>query len=164
MHLVSMKLEWRDLGSHRECCIQMVINLMNCSFPTIESAFQKQCSVLYVCTYFLVFIYFWERTRKRLCELGRAEGKGDRGSEAGSALSGRSPMRGLNSWTLRSWPELKSTFRYLTDWATWEPQKKCIYVLKPSGSLPGKYWINTDNSCSTGLSFFRSPRWGSLFC
>ena len=43
----------------------MVINLMNCSFPTIESAFQKQCSVLYVCTYFLVFIF--EREQERDC-------------------------------------------------------------------------------------------------
>ena len=44
----------------------------------------------------MFIFYFWER-------------EGDRGSEeAGFVLTAASPMRGLNSWTVRSWPELKA--------------------------------------------------------
>ena len=38
---------------------------------------------------------------------GGAEREGDRGSEAGSVLTGQSPMRVSNSRTMRSWPEPK---------------------------------------------------------
>ena len=47
------------------------------------------------------FYLFWMRG-------GGAEREEDRESEAGSALSAQSPMRGLNSQTTGSWPELKS--------------------------------------------------------
>ena len=48
-----------------------------------------------------------ERERERMSR-GGAEREGDRGSEAGSALSPQSPTRGSNSQTTRSWPEPKS--------------------------------------------------------
>ena len=71
---------------------------------------------------FLVFIYFWEREREREREGGRegkrenhsmsrggAQAQGDTESEEapGSELLAQSPMWGLNSRTMRSWPELK---------------------------------------------------------
>ena len=45
-----------------------------------------------------------------------------RESQAGSTLSVQSPMWGLNSGTMRSWPKLKSRLRHLTEWATQLPQ------------------------------------------
>ena len=38
---------------------------------------------------------------------GGAQTEGEKGSEAGFVLTAVSPIGGLNSWTLRSWPELK---------------------------------------------------------
>ena len=42
-----------------------------------------------------------------MLERGGAGRKGGRGSEPRSVLTSDSPMWGLNSWTARSWPELK---------------------------------------------------------
>ena len=50
--------------------------------------------------------------------MSRAERRGHRGSEVGSVLTADNPMWGLNSRTVRSWPEPKSRVRRLTDWAT----------------------------------------------
>ena len=44
-------------------------------------------------------------------------------------LSAQSPMRGLNSQTLRSWPELKPRVRCLTDWATQAPLFDLFLIL-----------------------------------
>ena len=69
--------------------------------------------------YFIIFkkcFYFWERGRGR--ERGR-EANG--GSKGGSVLTAESPMQGLNSQTVRSWPELKSWVIHLTDWTTQVP-------------------------------------------
>ena len=50
--------------------------------------------------YILMFIFF---LREREHEQGRGrEREGDRRSEAGSVLTAASPMRGLNSGTVRS--------------------------------------------------------------
>ena len=57
-------------------------------------------------TYKCLFIF--ERVSK---SQEGAEREGDRGSEVDSVLSAESPMRGSNSHTLRSWPELKSVAR-----------------------------------------------------
>ena len=57
----------------------------------------------------LQFFFFFLRERKRTCMCEQGWGReGGRGSEAGSVLTAVNPMRGLNSWTVRSWPEPKS--------------------------------------------------------
>ena len=66
------------------------------------------CGVLKMCIYF---------ERKKACtEVG--EGQRERESQAGSSLSAQSPVWGLISQTMRSWPELISRARHLTNWAT----------------------------------------------
>ena len=77
--------------------------------------------------YFLsLFIYFWE---------GERQGEGiERGreSQAGFASSVQSPMYGLNSWTVRSWPESKSRVRRLNDWAIQEPWSSFLILFSPN--------------------------------
>ena len=52
-------------------------------------------------------IHFWEiESEREWAAEGQREG--DRGSELGSELLIASLMWGSNSWTVRSWPELKS--------------------------------------------------------
>ena len=51
----------------------------------------------------VLFIFERESTSR-----GGAETEEDRGSKVGSVLTATSPMWGSNSWTVRSWPELKS--------------------------------------------------------
>ena len=67
------------------------------------------CSYLYyiLSSAGLWYVYFWERVHAWVGE-GKREREGDRGSEVDSALTADSPMWGLNSQTMRSWPELKS--------------------------------------------------------
>ena len=55
---------------------------------------------------FLTFTYFWEGDSAHAWRGGRERG-GQR-IPVGSELSAQSPTRGSNSWTVRSWPELKS--------------------------------------------------------
>ena len=59
------------------------------------------------CTFnaFLMFIYLILRVRE---SRGGAEREGDGGYEAASTVTAESPMRGSNSQTTRSCPELKS--------------------------------------------------------
>ena len=63
-------------------------------------------------------------------------GGAERESQAGFALSMKSPTRGSNSRTVRSGPEPKSRVRCLTNWATQEPNISYIlfvYYLYLSG-------------------------------
>ena len=76
-------------------------------------------------TYYVIFyiifkfIYLlWERDRESKQGRGRETERGTRESQPGSTLSALSPMRDSNSRTVRSWPEPKSRFGCLTDWAT----------------------------------------------
>ena len=59
---------------------------------------------------FLMFIYFWKRERERQSvSWGGSERETQNTKQApGSELLAQSLMRGLNSWTMRSWPVLKS--------------------------------------------------------
>ena len=67
-----------------------------------RSLFVCLAKVLFLTVFFLMFIYF-ERERASLCMwLGGAEREGERESQAGSALSAQSLMRGPNSQTVRS--------------------------------------------------------------
>ena len=50
----------------------------------------------------------------------------------GSELSTQSPTRGLNSRTVRSWPEPKLRVRCLTDWATQAPPKLIVFRPPPT--------------------------------
>ena len=69
-----------------------------------------------------LFLYF-ERESERTCTWGRGKERGrERASKTGCTLSAQSLMWGSISWTLRSWPELKSRVGRLTDWATPVPQ------------------------------------------
>ena len=53
------------------------------------------------------YVYFWERERER-AQAGKGQReKRDRGYKTGSTLAAESPMWGPNSWTLRSWSQLK---------------------------------------------------------
>ena len=65
-----------------------------------------------------IFIYLFLRERARA---GKGQREGERESQAGSVLSAQSPMWGLMSHTVRSWPEPKSRVRCLTNWATQVP-------------------------------------------
>ena len=89
--------------------------------------------------FFFKFIYlFWET-------------EGERESQAVSKLSAQSPMKGLNSQTMRSWPEPKSRVRCLTDWDTQTPH---WLFLVPGPLLPPDSHIissfTTFKSFSTG--------------
>ena len=68
---------------------------------------------------FFLNVYSWERARRE----GQRE-KGDRGSEAGSALTAQSLTRGSNSQTVRSWPKPKSDA-----WPT-EPPRRLFLKFK----------------------------------
>ena len=59
--------------------------------------------------------------RERECKWGRKRERGRESPQAGSALSAWSPVWGLNSWTVRSWPELRWGVGCLDDWATQAP-------------------------------------------
>ena len=86
-----------------------------------------------------IFIYFWDRERERESREG-AEREGDREFQADSKLLAQSPSRGLNPWIARSWPELKSKVRCLTDWATQVPLlfiflRKCHTIFHSSCTI-----------------------------
>ena len=72
-----------------------------------------QCSD-YSSGIFKDLLFIFEKEREKEC--GR-----DRKSQAASALSAQSPMWGLNPPTVRSWHQLRSRVRHLTDWATQVP-------------------------------------------
>ena len=86
---------------------KILVFLLSVLLP--DYALQAQVYTMYsACLLFSFFkknIYFWERKHE-----WRRSGlvAGDRGSEAGSEMTAASPVQGLNPWTMRSWPELKS--------------------------------------------------------
>ena len=71
---------------------------------------------MFIYLFLKFYLFILERER----EQGQTERErgGERECQAGPALSVRSPTWGLNSWTVRSWPEPKPTVGHLTDWAT----------------------------------------------
>ena len=75
----------------------------------------------WLCIFLGKFIYlFWERESTNRGGAGRER---ERESHASSVPSARSPpIWGSNSWTVKSWPELKPRVRCLTDWDTQTPQ------------------------------------------
>ena len=83
---------------------------------SLSSLHNMKTFLLMETLFFYMFIYFWEREREQAWA-----GEGQREKETqnpkqapGSELSAQSPMRGLNSWTIRSWPELKSMLNQLS--------------------------------------------------
>ena len=73
---------------------------------------------------FLTFIYlFWERERGRVSALageGQRERKRERIPSRLHSVS-MEPNAGSHSWTVTSWPELRSRVRGLPDWGTQVP-------------------------------------------
>ena len=83
----------------------------------------KPLKVPILLLFFFFFFFFWEREREStwVAERGkRGGGRGDR-IPTGSMLDGE-PYAKPDPTTLRSWPELKSRVRRLTNWATQTPQ------------------------------------------
>ena len=71
--------------------------------------------------FFLKFYLFFERDRDSVSRLG-AEREGERESPTGALLVSTEPDGRAQTYeTMRSWPELKSRVRRLTDWATEVP-------------------------------------------
>ena len=78
--------------------------------------------------FFLSLFIYLERERT-CCEHVVGGGRGrEWESQLDSALSAWSLMRGWDSPTVRSWPELKSRVRRSTDWATQAPI--AVYILR----------------------------------
>ena len=78
---------------------------------------------------FLKFTYlFWER-KSEACEQGRGR-EGERESQADSALSALSLRQDWNPQTVKVWPEPKSRFGLLTDWATQGTPRFYYYFFK----------------------------------
>lgn len=72
----------------------------------------------------ILFIYLRERERERVG--GGAEKKGERETQAGSALRVGSDTE-LNPRTLRSWPAPKSGVGHLADWVTQAPHFRVYF-------------------------------------
>ena len=70
---------------------------------------------------FLTFIYFWDRESQSMNGGGSERGRQNLKQAPGSELSAQSPTWGSNSWTTRSWPELKS-FAQPTE----PPRRPCL--------------------------------------
>ena len=79
-------------------------------------------------TYFLSWFIYLKREKER-ASMGGSERGWERESQVGSVLPAQSPMQGLNSWTMKSWPEPKSRVGCLKVWATQAPQP-LIYISK----------------------------------
>ena len=95
----------------------------------VSCLYEVDCKTLSLRIFFLsLFIYlFWKR------EGGRRKGgtvrEGEREFQAGSVLSVQNLTGGLNSWTLRSHPQLTSRVRCITDWTTHVPHSPRIFYL-----------------------------------
>ena len=77
--------------------------------------------------FFFLNAYLFILRERESTHTGGAEREGDRESQAGSTLSSQSLMWGSNSWTERSWPELKSRVGHLTDRATQVPLEHLLF-------------------------------------
>ena len=74
---------------------------------------------------FFKFIYF---ERECVCaQVGEEQREGETESQAGSALSTKSPTWGSNSRTVKSRPEPKSKVRHLIEWTTQVPPSFFIF-------------------------------------
>ena len=77
--------------------------------PTIVSPFIfNHAFNIIILKNFLTFIYFWERDRAWVGSGQRERETQNLKQAPGSKLSAQSLTQGSNSWTMRSWPELKS--------------------------------------------------------
>ena len=116
---------------------------------TLLKPYEKCSYFLKICTkvFFFKILSIWEKEWE--WEHTQEQGKG-RGKQADSPLSMGSHAK-LDPRTLRSWPELKSRVRHLTDWATQEPLKwlilKCKFYhnkSKVETKLKMTRWAETD--------------------
>ena len=84
-----------------------------------------------------MFIYSFEKEREWA---GEGQRKGEKGYQAGPIVS-IEPDLGLDPTNVRSWPELKSRVRHLTDWATQVPLQDIIneWLRFGDGKIPVKW-------------------------
>ena len=94
--------------------------------PDLENG-QELCSLIFLNVYLFIF------------EGGEGQREKERESQAGSSWSAKSPMWGSNSRTVKSWPEMKSGVRSLTNWATRVPQEFCGF--KGAGGVKWKLYL-----------------------
>ena len=79
--------------------------------------------------FFLCYLFILrDREKERVCMHVSRGGTQREKSQAGFALSAQSLMCGSIPQTMRSWPELKSRVRCLTDRATQAPQHRPIII------------------------------------
>ena len=94
---------WRVLGREQMIWLPFEKNHSGWCFENrqreIEDRSNEWDGFLF-CFVFKVYLFI---LRKTASEQGRGEREGDRESQAGSALSVKSLMRGLNPWTVRSY-------------------------------------------------------------
>ena len=79
-------------------------------------------------------LFVFERQQEHTC-MSRGAAERQRESQAGSILSAQSLMWGSKSWTVRSWRELKSRVRRLTDCPTWVTLQKHLKTTNPKSMV-----------------------------
>ena len=125
--------------------------------PVILARWERSLMINFffrILLYFLKFIYF-ERQRERERERER-ESKQGRGTERGRerknpkqaphCLSAQSMMWGLNSRTVRSWPELKSRVGHLTNCANQVPWTRTFIISFHTGYKNTECWASSPQS------------------
>ena len=107
----------------------------------------------------VIFIFERERERERA---RKGQREGDRGSKAGSELTAESPMRGLNPWTTRSWPELRSsqTLNWLSHPGA--PTRQLLLLLSSSSSSSSPFysWVHWGSKRLSNLLRIPQLGWG----
>ena len=92
-----------------KACFRSSVSLSLCPSPTCSLCVSLPLPLPPTLSLFLIFfnVYLFLKQRESM-NRGGAEREGDRGSEMGPVLTAESLMRGLNSQTMRPWPEPKS--------------------------------------------------------
>ena len=122
--------------------VKIPANLQHCIRGLIAPCFSFICS--HPLLFLLMFVYlFWDRKQ------GRGRGR-SRASQAGSALLEQSRLWVSIPLAVRSWPELKSRVRCLTDWATQAPHP--LVILSELLSLVCFLSLNMSDLSLTSIS------------
>ena len=98
--------------------------------------------------FFSVYLFILKETAWAGQEKGEKER--ERESQAGSVLLGWSLMQGLNSWTVKLWPDLNPRVGRLMDWAPQMPQEDTI-IIPVLYKWAGKWAAARSMLCSLSL-------------
>ena len=123
---------------------------LTCPFSQRSQA----CTAFFVLFFFNVYLFLRERQSMSWEGAGREETQNLK-QASGSELSSQSLTWGSNPWTMRSWPEVKSRVRCLTDWATQERQKHHIWKRR--------WLLRAPESLYHLWDFLNQPQWGDGF-